>query len=366
MARRKECTCKIEVPSTKGEFELFVTFVMRAQPFWLMWLFCSRSSCSRGFDQHTLVPLASLASTTLFSRQRSVVHGIITLSTTDTDGFFCGRPGCHNPCCRRTTHAMCPSSGLVPPDGNGSPGTGVPGAGSSTDQVIREMSAQFTGVQRKLSELPFAANTTADWMRQHDARAFEIDKSLSSLRGRLEAILSAPVSTVETKSVMSDWPLPLAASSVGSGTQNRGPPSPTPGVGGTDQPSPVQKLKTSCSAHTVPDSWYDQGDETERSAVLVKFPCGHNKGTIDKFYQRDFSNTCPTSHKVKCKKKQRRMFAVCFSPKVLASNSFSGHSLTYSTFNPLAVKKSADIFARQALERTSNRETPVSPLEGCP
>ena len=96
--------------------------------------------------------------------------------------------------CRRSisTRAMCPSSGLVSPDGNGSPGTGVPGAGSSTDQLIHEMSAQCTGVtdqlhlsrnfadvQRQLSELSFAANTTADWMRQHDVRAFEIDKSLS-------------------------------------------------------------------------------------------------------------------------------------------------------------------------------------------
>ena len=55
-----------------------------------------------------------------------------------------------------------------------------------TDQLAH-LSRNFADVHRQLSALSFAANTTADWMCQQDACAFDIDKSFSSLRERLEA-----------------------------------------------------------------------------------------------------------------------------------------------------------------------------------
>ena len=92
MARRKGCTCKIEVPSTKGEFDLLCDLhdegvaILAQVAILLKVVLLTRSRPGR-----TLV-----VSTTLFSRQRSVVHGIFTLSTTDTDGSLCGPPDSHN------------------------------------------------------------------------------------------------------------------------------------------------------------------------------------------------------------------------------------------------------------------------------
>ena len=36
----------------------------------------------------------------------------------------------------------------------------------------------------------------------------------------------------------------------------------------------------------APEAWFQQGEEFQQSAVLVKFPCVQNKTTIEKFCAR--------------------------------------------------------------------------------
>ena len=102
--------------------------------------------------------------------------------------------------------------------------------------LVRELAAQFAGqneqfavvannmanMQKQPLELSNAAALTAEWMRTRDARANSSDKTLDCLRERLAAPQTASVSSVETRSIVSDWPLPKVAGSVGSGSQPPG------------------------------------------------------------------------------------------------------------------------------------------------
>ena len=109
-------------------------------------------------------------------------------------------------------------------------------------------------MQTQLLELSNAAAVTAEWMRTHDARANSSDKTLDCLRERLAAPQTASVSSIETRSIVSDWPLPKVAGSVGSGSDRQPSQSHTPSESaGSSQPpgkrqkpsfSPPQKART--------------------------------------------------------------------------------------------------------------------------
>ena len=180
--------------------------------------------------------------------------------------------------------------GHVSPDGNGSPGT-VPSAGSSTDQLIREMSAQFTGVTDQLAHL---SRNFVDVQRQFSELSFgqlpfhQWKLKVSCRSGT--CLWPQAQSAQELKNIHHQVPLPAWLGPIShhqfKNTEHRIPVTPCLILGTT-------KVMNSKEAQ-----------------FWVKFPCGQNKDTTEKFLP---------------------------------------HSFTYSTFNPLAVKKSADIFARQDL-----------------
>ena len=93
--------------------------------------------------------------------------------------------------------AMCPPLGGL--SGDDFTNTGVPGAGvgATTDQLIRDLSVQvtrqseqFAFFSRSMGEMQRQLHTNAAsratvWMRNHDIRANDIDKSLATLRDSL-------------------------------------------------------------------------------------------------------------------------------------------------------------------------------------
>ena len=112
--------------------------------------------------------------------------------------------------------------------------------------------------------------------RKHSEAAQRAQRCHNSydLRASMDALQSASVSSVETKSVVSDWPLPKAAGSASSCLNRRPSQSHTPSKSvGSSQP-PGKRHKPSFS---------QQNEEFLRSAVLVRFPCGKNKDPVQKF-----------------------------------------------------------------------------------
>ena len=69
------------------------------------------------------------------------------------------------------------------------------------------------------------------WMQERQARSLEIDKTLADIRADFVALQSVPVSSVETKSAISDWPLPESAGSAGSTSYRRPSQTLNPGLG---------------------------------------------------------------------------------------------------------------------------------------
>ena len=118
---------------------------------------------------------------------------------------------------------MCPPVARLTGSSDGVNGAGAPD-GAALEHLVRELATQFArqneqftflasimaDMRRQLRELTDAATRTTEWMRTHESRANDIDKSLDSLRERLDALQSASVSSVETKSVA----LPIVAGSV--------------------------------------------------------------------------------------------------------------------------------------------------------
>ena len=110
---------------------------------------------------------------------------------------------------------MCPPVAGLAGSGNGFAGPDAP-----LEHLVRELATLFarqneqlsvlarnmTDMQEQLCELSDAAALTAEWMRTDDARANSIDKTLHGLRERFDATQTASVSSVETKSIVSDWP----------------------------------------------------------------------------------------------------------------------------------------------------------------
>ena len=113
---------------------------------------------------------------------------------------------------------------LVIAASDGFNGTGVPASsGASLESFFRDMSARqseqfailtncIASMHRQISEL-IDVNRTTEWMHARQARSVDIDQTLAPLCASMDAMQSASVSSVEAKSVVSDWPLPGSASS---------------------------------------------------------------------------------------------------------------------------------------------------------
>ena len=156
--------------------------------------------------------------------------------------------------------AMCPPAAGLAGSGDGFTGASAPaGPSAPLEHVVRELAAWFAhqneqfsvlarnmaDMQKQLCELSSAAALTAEWMPTHEARASDVDKFLDSLREYLDALRSASVS-VETTSVVSDWPLLKVTASVGTGSHRRPSQSHTPGesVGSSQPPGTRQKPRS--------------------------------------------------------------------------------------------------------------------------
>ena len=248
-------------------------------------------------------------------------------------------------------NAMCPSVCHVA--GDGYTGNGVPaGSGASLEVSLRELAAaqteQFTiltnsiaGIQRQFRELTDITSPTTEWTRSQQARSVDVDKTLESLRASMDALQSAPVSSVETKSVVSDWPLPKVAGSTGSGSNRRPSQSHTPGesVGFSQLPGKRQKPSFS-PAQKAPEEWYQQDDALCLSSSLVV-----RTKTLSKSFVL-LEDPC----EIWCNKGSENARLIFHSKtacqQFLTAN--SGTEFLYTAENPLAVRKSADVFVRQA------------------
>ena len=138
-------------------------------------------------------------------------------------------------------------------------------SGATLEHLVRELATQFARQNeqvyfpRKLHGIHAeTASRTTECMRKHDARANDIDKSLDSLREGLDALQSASVSSVETKSVA----LPKVAGLVGSGSNGRPYHSHTPGESaGSAQPLGKRQKPSISPSQKAPEEWYQQDDE---------------------------------------------------------------------------------------------------------
>ena len=124
-----------------------------------------------------------------------------------------------SPCSSNSDSVVCPS----PAAGNGlagarSPARSPAGPNASFEFLAREMATQFArqneqfsvvqssmaDMQRQLRELSITTALTMEWMRSFETRSGDIDKTLDPLRERLDALQLASVSSMETKSIVSD------------------------------------------------------------------------------------------------------------------------------------------------------------------
>ena len=214
-----------------------------------------------------------------------------------------------SPCSGNAFIAMCPPVSHAA--GNGFTSTGVPaGSAASFEAFICDMfvrqSDQFTiltnniaSIQRQLSEHNDMPSCTQEWMHAQQARSADIDKTLASLHASMDALESASVSSVVTKSVVSDWLLRKIAGSASSSSTSQ---SHTPGESEDDSQSPGNREKPSFSpAQKEPEEWYQQDEEFLRGAVLVGFLCGQNKDSVQKFCAVSFPDVDTDSYEIKCK-----------------------------------------------------------------
>ena len=117
-------------------------------------------------------------------------------------------------------------------------------------------------------------------MQELQARSIEIAKTLADLREDIAALQSASVSSVETTSAGSEWPLPKSAGSAVSVSYRR--PSQTLPPGEVSA-FPGKTQDHSLPAQPAPEALHQLDDELQRSAVLVDFPFRQNKDAVRKF-----------------------------------------------------------------------------------
>ena len=129
----------------------------------------------------------------------------------------------------------------------------------------------IASMQRQISELIDVTNRTTEWIHAQQARSVDIDKTLVYLRASMEPLQSTSVSSIETKSVDSDSPMPEVAGSARSGSNRRPSQSHTPSESvGISQP-PGKKQKPSFSpTHKAPKN----GINKTKSSFAVLFLSG--------------------------------------------------------------------------------------------
>ena len=137
--------------------------------------------------------------------------------------------------------AMCPPVGGL--TGDGFTGAGVPaGPGASLEELVRELAVRQNEQVNSLylpTALQICSDSPASLLKSPTARRSGCapnrhvlstsTKTLDSLRPRMDAFRPASVSSIETKSIVSDWTLPKIAGSVGSGSNRRPSQTHTPG-----------------------------------------------------------------------------------------------------------------------------------------
>ena len=109
-------------------------------------------------------------------------------------------------------------------------------------------------------------------MRSFETHSNDIDKTLDSLRERLDAMQSASV-----------WVLPKIAGCTSSSSTRCPSQNQTPREAGFSQPPGKRQKRSFSPAKGSPEGWYQQDEEFLRSAVLVRVPCGQNKDTVKTF-----------------------------------------------------------------------------------
>ena len=196
---------------------------------------------------------------------------------------------------------MCSPVGLAAD--NGLTGTGVPaGSGASLEAVQTEQFARLTSsiasrrakLQKQISDLVAVTTASTKWMQEQQTRSSEIDKALADFRADIVALQSASVSSVETKSAGSDWPLPKPRRISRIYFVPATFPEPHPRLSGENH-------NTFSPAQLAPEAWHQQDDEFQRSAVLVGFPSGQNRGTVRrKFCDESFPNVAD-AFEIMCK-----------------------------------------------------------------
>ena len=191
-------------------------------------------------------------------------------------------------------------------------------------------------------------STSTQWMQKQQVLSIEIDKSLAHLRAGVVTLQSASVSSVEAISARSDWPL-LSRQGQHALRHTGGRPRPSPPARWGRPSGEKQKttffrrpagawglapagwwIPTECVPGLFP-FWSEQGYRYEilwrilpRRRWCLSRPCAKNgSDNAHLFFQTD---------------------AAC--PQFIFTHSSMGFQ--YSTNNPLAVRKPADVFERQA------------------
>ena len=137
--------------------------------------------------------------------------------------------------CRPVSHAAC----------DGFSGTGVP---PDLEAILHQ---QFATLSNNI-----ARTHTSKWMQDQQARSIEIDKTLANLRASAIALQCASVSSAETKSASSDWPLPKIAVSASTSSNRRPSQSHTPGESACISQLPGKRQKPSFSpVQKAPKEW---------------------------------------------------------------------------------------------------------------
>ena len=141
--------------------------------------------------------------------------------------------------------------------------------------------------EEQITDLVAVSSRTTQWMQELQARSVEIDKTLADLREDIAALQAASVSSVETTSAGSEWPLPMFAGSAVSVSHGR-----------PSQILPPGEVRAFLGKNTrppdflpapAPEAWHQLDDEFQRSAVLVGFSFGRNKDAVKKkFWDESF------------------------------------------------------------------------------
>ena len=98
------------------------------------------------------------------------------------------------------------------------------------------------------------------------------------------------------------------------------------------------------------EEWHQQADEFQRSAVLVRFPCGQSDTSVGDFCAYAFPDADPDSFEIKCDKGSDNA-RFLFHSKSACQHfvaAYIGQGFLCVAGGSLALRKSADVCVRQA------------------